>query len=105
MLWLWMVKRWNLQNELLTKLTNAENYLNAGDSLNCKTEVTAFQISVDMVYQNAEENYPKYVSDEGYKFLYYYSGYIIERLWFCEKWKGKSEKLTFNSNTQKFVYL
>ena len=68
------------KNELLTKLTNAENYLNAGDSLNCKTEITAFQNSVDLVYQNPEQNYPKYVSDEGYKFLYYYVGYIIERL-------------------------
>ena len=68
------------KNELLTKLTNAENYLNAGDSLNCKTEITAFQNSVDLVYQNPKQNYPKYVSDEGYKFLYYYAGYIIERL-------------------------
>lgn len=68
------------KNELWTKLANAENYLNAGDSLNCKTEITAFQNSVDLVYQNPEQNYPKYVSDEGYKFLYYYAGYIIERL-------------------------
>ena len=68
------------KNELLIKLTNAENYLNAGDSLNCKAEVTTFQNSVDLVYKNPVDYSPKYVSDEGYKFLYYYAGYIIERL-------------------------
>ncbi|GEM_PF-3421659 len=68
------------KNELLNKLTNAKDNLTAGDSLGCRREVEAFQNSVNQVYQDSAGSYPKYVSEEGYKFLYYYAGYILDRL-------------------------
>jgi len=68
------------KNELLTKLTNAINYLNTNDSLNCRIQITEFQNIVDIVYRDSLVSYPKYVSREGYKFLYHYAQYIIDRL-------------------------
>ena len=68
------------KNELVTKLTNAKTKLTSGDSLGCRTEVAAFQNSVAQVYADSAGSYPKYVSNEGYKFLYYYAGYILDRL-------------------------
>ncbi len=67
------------KNELLNKLTNAKSKLTAGDSLGCRREVEAFQNSVNQVYQDSAGSFPKYVSEEGYKFLYYYAGYILDR--------------------------
>jgi len=66
--------------ELLNKITNAKTKLNTGDSLGCRTEVASFQSSVNQVHQDSVGSYPKYVSNEGYKFLYYYAKYILERL-------------------------
>ncbi len=68
------------KTELLNKLTNAKSKLTAGDSIGCRTEVAAFQNSVNQVYQDSAGSYTKYVSEEGYKFLYYYAGYILDRL-------------------------
>jgi len=68
------------KNELVTKLTNAKTKLTSGDSLSCRTEVVAFQNSVAQVYADSAGSYPKYISNEGYKFLFYYSGYILDRL-------------------------
>ena len=66
--------------ELLNKITNAKTKLNTGDSLGCRTEVASFQNSVNQVYQDSAGSYPKYISREGYKFLYYYAQYILDRL-------------------------
>lgn len=68
------------KNELLTKLTNAKNYLSSGDSLNTRIEVASFHNGVNQVYQDSAGSYPNYVSKEGYKFLYYYAQYILDRL-------------------------
>jgi len=68
------------KTELLNKLTNAKTKLTSGDSLGCRTEVAAFQNSVAQVYADSAGSYPKYISNEGYKFLYYYAGYILDRL-------------------------
>ncbi|GEM_PF-4874294 len=68
------------KNELLNKITNAKDNLTAGDSIGCRTEVEAFQNSINQVYQDSAGSYQKYVSEEGYKFLYYYAGYILDRL-------------------------
>jgi hypothetical protein len=68
------------KNELLKKLTEAKNKLTAGDTTVCGTEVSAFQNSVNQVYQDSTGSYPKYISNEGYKFLYYYPDYILDRL-------------------------
>lgn len=69
----------NYKNELLTKLSNAKNYLNSADSSKCKAEVVSFQNSVNQVYQDSAGSYPKYVSDEGYKFLFHFAQYIVDR--------------------------
>jgi hypothetical protein len=68
------------KNELINKITTAKNYLTANDSLACRNEVSLFQSSVNQVYQDSVGSYPKYVSDAGYKFLYYYAQYILDRL-------------------------
>jgi len=68
------------KTELLNKITNAKTKLNTGDSLGCRTEVASFQNSVNQVYQDSVGSYPKYVSEEGYKFLYYYAQYILDKL-------------------------
>ncbi len=68
------------KTELLTKLTTAKTKLTAGDSLGCRTEVATFQNSVNQVYQDSAVSYPKYVSDAGYKFMYHYAQYILDRL-------------------------
>jgi len=84
------------KTELLNKLTNAKTKLTSGDSLGCRTEVVAFQNSVAQVYADSAGSYPKYVSEEGYKFLYYYSGYILDRL--PEPADGLPVKLEDNNN-------
>ncbi len=68
------------KSELLTKLTNAKTKLTVGDSLGCRTEIASFQNSVNQVYQDSAGSYPKYVSDAGYKFMYHYAQYILDRL-------------------------
>jgi hypothetical protein len=68
------------KTELLSKITNAKNYLNSEDSTNCAIEIKIFQNRVNEVYSDSSGSYPKYVNNEGYKFLYYYSQYILDRL-------------------------
>lgn len=68
------------KNELLVKLENAKNFLTSNDSLKCRSEVSSFQNSVNLVYQDSAGSIPKYVSNEGYKFLYHYAQYILDRL-------------------------
>jgi hypothetical protein len=68
------------KTELLSKITNAKNYLNSGDSTNCAIEIKTFQNSIDEVYSDSSGSYPKYINNEGYRFLYYYSRYILDRL-------------------------
>ena len=68
------------KNELLNKITAAKNYLNVNDSVNSAIEIQTFQNSIAQVYSDSASSYPKYVSNEGYKFLYYYAQYILERL-------------------------
>ena len=66
--------------QLLQNIVDANNYLFSGDSLNCAKEIETFQISVDNVHADSAGSYPKHVSDDAYKFLYYYAGYILDRL-------------------------
>ncbi|MCB0732479.1 MAG: hypothetical protein KDC88_15760, partial [Ignavibacteriae bacterium] len=70
----------NFRDSLLTNLNNANNFLAVSDSVNCSNKLQAFQTSVNQVYQDSAGYYPKYVSDEGYKFLFHYAQYIIDRL-------------------------
>jgi hypothetical protein len=68
------------KNELLNIITSAKNHLNSNDSLSCRNDVASLQNSVNQVYSDSAGSYPKYVSNEGYKFLYYYAQYILDRL-------------------------
>ncbi len=68
------------KDELLDKIETAKNYISSADSVNCAIEMKKFQNSVAEVYADSADSYPTYVSEEGYKFLYYYSGYILDRL-------------------------
>ncbi len=68
------------KNELLDKIETAKNYISSADSVNCAIEMKKFQNSVAKVYADSAGSYPRYVNNDGYKFLYYYAGYILDRL-------------------------
>ena len=84
------------KNELLNKIETAKNYLSSADSVNCAIEMKKFQNNVAEVYEDSAGSYPKYISEEGYKFLYYYVGYILDRL--PEPAEGLPVKLKDNNN-------
>jgi hypothetical protein len=68
------------KSELLNIITTAKNHLELNDSLKCRSEIEAFQNIVNQVFADSAVSYPKYISDAGYKFLYYQADYILERL-------------------------
>jgi hypothetical protein len=68
------------KNQLLENLQAARNHIIASDSLNCYKQIKSFQNSINQVYSDSASSYPKYVSKDAYKFLYYYPKYILERL-------------------------
>jgi hypothetical protein len=68
------------KNQLLENLQAARNHIIASDSLNCYKQIKSFQTSIQQVYSDSAGSYPKYVSKDAYKFLYYYPKYILERL-------------------------
>jgi len=70
----------NYTNELVNKITSAKNYLTSLDSINCAKAIKSFQSSINIVYSDSVGSYPKYVSKDAYKFLYYYPQYILDRL-------------------------
>jgi len=67
-------------NELKTKLITAKTDLQAGDSLACRVQVKAFQDLVDNVYKDSLNTDARFVTIEGWKFLYWNSQYILDRL-------------------------
>lgn len=80
--------------ELTNHLENAKKHLVKGDSVNCGKEVEKFQEKVNKEYEktidNEKKNLPdgkagkprdkRFVTIEGWKFLYYNAQYIIDRL-------------------------
>ncbi|MFC2134613.1 hypothetical protein ACFLTH_08355 [Bacteroidota bacterium] len=68
------------KNELVNKLQTSKDYLLSSDSLSCAKEIKSFQESIERVHADSAGSHPKYVSGEAYKFLYYYSKYLLERL-------------------------
>jgi len=68
----WINNR-GIYNSLTKKLENAKKDLAKGNEKPAKSKIEAFQNEV------AAQN-EKHITAEGYKFLYYYSGYLIERL-------------------------
>uniref|UniRef100_A0A832G1G7 IPT/TIG domain-containing protein n=1 Tax=Ignavibacterium album TaxID=591197 RepID=A0A832G1G7_9BACT len=67
-------------NELKSILTTAKANLQNGDSLACAVQVKAFQDLVDNVYKDSLNTDPRFVTIEGWKFLYWNAQYILDRL-------------------------
>jgi len=86
----------NFVNELDNGLDNAKKHLAKGDSVNTYKEVQKVQEKIQKEYdktqENAKKNKPRdkrFVTTEGYKFLYYNAQYILDRL---PDEKGKKKK-------------
>jgi len=67
-------------NELKNILTTAKSNLQNGDSLACAVQVKLFQDLVDDVYKDSLNTDPRFVTIEGWKFLYWNAPYILDRL-------------------------
>ncbi|MDT3695179.1 MAG: hypothetical protein ROY99_02230 [Ignavibacterium sp.] len=70
----------SFSNELKKILTTAKTNLQNGDSLACRVQVKAFQDLVDNVYKDSLNTDPRFVTIEGWKFLYWNAQYILDRL-------------------------
>ncbi|KAB2845467.1 MAG: hypothetical protein F9K42_12705 [Ignavibacterium sp.] len=70
----------NFKNELKNILTTAKTNLQNGDSLACRVQVKAFQDLVDNVYKDSLNTDARFVTIEGWKFLYWNAQYILDRL-------------------------
>jgi len=68
----WITNR-GIYNSLNKKLENAKKDLGRGKEKPAKNKLEAYQHEV-------EAQKDKHITEDGYKFLYYYSGYLIERL-------------------------
>ena len=66
--------------ELTNHLSNAHKHLLKEDSLNCAKEIGKFQGKVDKEYKEGKTNDHRFVTVEGWKFLYYNAQYILDRL-------------------------
>ena len=67
-------------SELQSLLQSAKTNLQNGDSLACREEVKSFQDSVNYVYADSLNPDPRFVTLEGWKFLYWNAQYILDRL-------------------------
>ncbi len=67
-------------NELKNILTTSQTNLQVGDSLACRVQVKAFQDLVDNVYKDSLNTDARFVTIEGWKFLYWNAQYILDRL-------------------------
>lgn len=68
------------KDELQSILQSAKSNLQVGDSLACAVKVKAFQDLVDNVYKDSLNPDPRFVTLEGWKFLYWNAQYILDRL-------------------------
>lgn len=65
-----------LKSYLQSAKTNSQN----GDSVACAVQIKAFQNLVDEVYKDSLNTDPRFVTIEGWKFLYWNAQYILDRL-------------------------
>jgi len=68
------------KDELQSILQSAQSNLQAGDSVACAVHVKSFQDEVDFVYKDSLNADPRFVTLEGWKFLYWNAQYILDRL-------------------------
>ncbi len=66
--------------ELKIELQSARTNLQNGDSVACATNIKSFQDTVDAVYKDSLNSGPRFVTLEGWKFLYWNAQYILDRL-------------------------
>jgi len=77
----------NFVNELDNHLENAKRHLARRDSLNTAQQVWLFQDKVNREHERSKQKQeqgvprdPRFVTIEGWKFLYHYAQYILDRL-------------------------
>jgi hypothetical protein len=70
----------DFSSQLSSLLTEASSELNAGDSLGTAIKIKQYQLLINEEYKDSLDNDGKFVTSDGYKFLYYYPQYILERL-------------------------
>ncbi len=58
----------------------AQSNLQSGDSVACAIQVKSFQNNVDFVYKDSLNADPRFVTFDGWKFLYSNAQYILDRL-------------------------
>ncbi|OQY71091.1 MAG: hypothetical protein B6D44_13955 [Ignavibacteriales bacterium UTCHB2] len=68
------------KDELQSILQSAKTNLQKGDSLACRVKVKEFQDLVGNVYKDSLNTDPRFVTVEGWKFLYWNAQYILDRL-------------------------
>ncbi len=67
-------------NELKNILTTAKTNLQNKDSLACRVQLKSFQDLVDNVYKDSLNTDARFITIEGWKFLYWNAQYILDRL-------------------------
>jgi len=70
----------DFSSQLSALLTEASSELSAGDSLGTAIKIKQYQSLINEEYKDSLDNDGKFVTSDGYKFLYYYPKYILERL-------------------------
>jgi hypothetical protein len=68
------------KDDLQSIIQSAQSNLQAGDSVACAVQVKTFQDLVDNVYKDSLNADPRFVTIEGWKFLYWNAQYILDRL-------------------------
>jgi len=67
-------------NELQSIIQSVQSKLQVGDSVACAEQVKSFQDLVDNVYKDSLNADLRFVTIEGWKFLYWNAQYILDRL-------------------------
>jgi len=66
--------------QLQNLINDAKTKLISGDSLGAAFKIKQYQLAIVHAYQDPVTNTNQFVTSDGYKFLYYYPKYILERL-------------------------
>ncbi len=67
-------------NGMKNILTTAKINLQSGDSISCAINIKSFQDEIDYVYKDSLNTDQRFVTIEGWKFLYWNAQYILDRL-------------------------
>ena len=70
----------SFKDDLKAELQSAKTNLQNSDSIACAINIKSFQDSVDAVYKDSLNSEPRFVTLEGWKFLYWNAQYILDRL-------------------------